>query len=960
MSVSKKNIRWVQLSDFHVGLDEHGERMLFISMLDDIKKRVNAGIGPDMVFIAGDLAHSGTQQQYENFFQDFYMPLSDLLGSYWGVPSENRIFIVPGNHDIDQKKARAVKTHGVLKDVVTFLDPTEGGLIERSPLFPRLDAFMREDQTNPSGKKHWVSCKEGVLTKIININGQKIGILCINTAWLSSEKDDRHELSPGKPMLDSGLLAISDVDVRIVLGHHPIDWFIDEEVSPIRALFAKNRVIYLHGHLHKNVGRQEAGAGENFLVIQSGAAFQTREDDIWINGYLWCDLDAEEKNIYVEPFMWSRDNQEWIVDGTTFPKSRRITGTDTWLYPLPERMDSTLTASIDSIPIAPQTSRSIKSIRKSLPLGWQLITAEYLQEHCLPLSDEQVLTFFDGRVPSWPEAMSPLIPQRTIVKELVKKITHGEDTESIKITLLDGAGGEGKSTVLMQTICNIVGTDPKRHVLWHSGSGDNIPDPVALCEDNERWVVASDDADQIAKALFEVIKNYKVGTGPNVHFLLACRDTDWLATESSRLPWDQHASFSEVLLRGLTKDDAHIIIRGWRRLGKPGMGKLFDKSDEDAAKELFDAARSEYGHIEGAFLGAMLRLRIGDNLKSHVEKLLQRLNTIEGPNGNLMKVFAYIAAPHAENILSLTKMMLARILQCDIKDIKPLVVGPLGQEAAVSASSQFILTRHRAIAEVAVEIMSSKFGIDFDEIFIELAASVHALFREHVYIPKLNDWLFLSKHFLQKNRPMLAVRLSQSAYESNKDNAFLLVNYAKTLREVSCQLDAVRIFREASVSLFKDRTFYTEWGVAESQTDSDGIAVLLAGVCLSDNATTRPVDNNDASHGLSIIAASTLNLFRRYNNSIFRETCRAACLLGLSLPNLVGRAQEVFQERLRRIEVSEDSKWDVSISINIIKRGIMEAWKYRESELPAFIPEVTALTFISFEQLIDNMTRSKT
>ena len=58
MLVSQKSIRWIHLSDFHVGKDEHGELMLFTSILNDIKKRIDIGLCPDMVFITGDLAFS--------------------------------------------------------------------------------------------------------------------------------------------------------------------------------------------------------------------------------------------------------------------------------------------------------------------------------------------------------------------------------------------------------------------------------------------------------------------------------------------------------------------------------------------------------------------------------------------------------------------------------------------------------------------------------------------------------------------------------------------------------------------------------------------------------------------------------------------------------------------------------------------------------------------------------------
>lgn len=950
MAISKTPVRWVHISDFHVGRDDYGELILFTCLLDDIKKRVDANICPDMVFITGDLAYSGTQQQYTNLFLDFYIPLWEILSNYWKEPAENRIFIVPGNHDVDQNKARAVKTHGVLKEVVTFLDPTVAGLTERSPLFPRFDAFIHNEKSCKPGEEHWMSSKDGFLTRIIDINGWSIGILLINTAWLSNEKDDRHNLSPGIQILKSGLLNISGADLQIVVGHHPVDWFIDSEVLPIRALFAKNKVIYLHGHLHKNIGRQEPGAGETFLAIQSGAAFQTRESEKWINGYLWCEANIEEGYILLEPRIWSRDNQEWTVDCAALPQNRRNSGTDTWSYPLPGHMEPSIISPTDLV--CSPVKRSYKDIRKVLPLGWQLITPEYLETQSIPLSNEQVVTFFDGRVPSWAEALSPLIPKRAIVNKLATRILGDKEIDGIKITLLEGAGGEGKSTILRQTICKIIETDPKQKIIWHNGSGNNFPDLDTLYKDTDKWIIASDDADQISKTLFEAIQCYKAGSGPNINILLTCRDTDWLATESERLPWEQHAIYKKSLLRGISEEDARIIVTGWRRLGEPGMGKLFNRSDEEAAKELFDAARSEYGSSEGAFLGAMLRIRIGENLKSHVEKILLRLNKREAPGGSLLRAFAYIAAPHSENILSLSKMILARTLPCQMKDVKSLVIGPLGQEAAVSTAGQFILTRHRAIAEAAVEIMSSQFHIDIDEIFIDLAASAYDLFSERTYVERLPDWLYLSNNFSNKNND-LAIRLAKMALDKERDNPFLIVNYAKALRYGNYQREAVKFFRESPDYTEKDRTFYTEWGIAESQDDNDGVAVWLAGISIADNFIKKKVRNNDASHGLSIIAASTLNMFNKYNNPLFRDVCRSACLIGLCLPDIKDRARELFIERLNQSTLPEDLTWDLSTSVEVLLKGIMEIGKFCEDELPDSIPKTTTLNFTSFRSLVN-------
>jgi len=85
-----------------------------------------------------------------------------------------------------------------------------------------------------------VAVRNRIYTKELQIKNHSIGILGINTAWLcEGDQNDRFQLTPGKAMLEDGLEKIKDCEVRIVLGHHPIDWFIENEASSLRALLAK-------------------------------------------------------------------------------------------------------------------------------------------------------------------------------------------------------------------------------------------------------------------------------------------------------------------------------------------------------------------------------------------------------------------------------------------------------------------------------------------------------------------------------------------------------------------------------------------------------------------------------------------------------------------------------------------------------------------------------------------------
>jgi Calcineurin-like phosphoesterase len=313
-------ISWLHLSDFHVGKDEYGQRQLFMHILSNIKDKVRAGRGPDIVFITGDIANEGQASEYKKFFEGFFFPLLDCLSE----EARERIFLVPGNHDVDRSNAKAVKRHGVLRDVPEFLDPTKQGLAQRRPLLSRFQAYARSEiHQHTKVGSGWLFSQAGAYVSKIEIRGHSLGILGLNTAWLSSNEQDQDHLTPGKGILETGLAELSECNTRIVLGHHPIEWFIEEEIVPIRSLLGKSNAIYLHGHLRQPNFGQDGSAGFPFLTMPSGASFQERQIEKWANRILWCDWHPEEYFLKVEPLGWSEDFQEWRPDGKFFPERYR-------------------------------------------------------------------------------------------------------------------------------------------------------------------------------------------------------------------------------------------------------------------------------------------------------------------------------------------------------------------------------------------------------------------------------------------------------------------------------------------------------------------------------------------------------------------------------------------------------------------------------------------------------------
>ncbi|MCP4659722.1 MAG: metallophosphoesterase, partial [bacterium] len=281
-------IRWLHLSDFHVGKDKYAQRRIFKRIHEHVRERVEAE-APDLVFITGDLAQSGKSEEYAELYGAFLLPLRrDVLGAGW----DGKIFTIPGNHDVDRSVARYGDREKMCQPAEKILDGSEEGLREREiHLLPRFRAYAESETREGSDSQDgWLTSTAGAFGELLEVRGRKLGIVGVNTAWLCKDEHDRHRLTPGLALLEDALAAVRGCDACIVLGHHPLDWFHDPHLEPVRALLGAYGALYLHGHLHEHRGRPEDGAGRGFLAIQSGACFQARDGEPWVNGLLWAEL----------------------------------------------------------------------------------------------------------------------------------------------------------------------------------------------------------------------------------------------------------------------------------------------------------------------------------------------------------------------------------------------------------------------------------------------------------------------------------------------------------------------------------------------------------------------------------------------------------------------------------------------------------------------------------------------
>ena len=96
-------LRWLHLSDLHLSGEESWDRRRTLKALlrDVVEAERKAGRGPDLVFVTGDVAERGREEDCEVALA-FLRELADQAG----LAPPRHLFVVPGNHDVDRGRMR--------------------------------------------------------------------------------------------------------------------------------------------------------------------------------------------------------------------------------------------------------------------------------------------------------------------------------------------------------------------------------------------------------------------------------------------------------------------------------------------------------------------------------------------------------------------------------------------------------------------------------------------------------------------------------------------------------------------------------------------------------------------------------------------------------------------------------------------------------------------------------------
>ncbi|HLP61519.1 MAG TPA: metallophosphoesterase [Candidatus Deferrimicrobium sp.] len=291
-----QTITWLHLSDLHLCNPKKGwEAGKILNKLQEDFQKLHdeEDLTPDMIFFTGDVVFGDlgkeNGKQIVEQFTDAAEFFDKIRTSFSPEIPKERVFIVPGNHDVNRNKisrplhqAFDGQMTGDYREIEKKLDCliSDTGNDDWKGFIRRLKEYRQFLQFN--GYTHLLKDPDRLIYAIEEeINGVKVGIAGFNSAWSSWQDNEKGKLwMAGHWQIEnlSGRLASSPL--KIALMHHPFNWFNPAEDPNTLHEMANHFDFFLHGHEHLGWVEEIAGG---YKRISTGTCYGDNEEEMGYN-----------------------------------------------------------------------------------------------------------------------------------------------------------------------------------------------------------------------------------------------------------------------------------------------------------------------------------------------------------------------------------------------------------------------------------------------------------------------------------------------------------------------------------------------------------------------------------------------------------------------------------------------------------------------------------------------------
>ena len=441
-------LTWLHVSDFHLNSKAPYKSDVVLKALVDAVKwhRQQTEWKPELIFATGDIAGNGDIKVFEGGKDAIATQYFDALLKAADQGRE-RLFIVPGNHDVDRNKGI-----GLVRTLDTQDDIDE--YFTKSPMYHltyKLEAFAAwyNDYFSEIPIPRSFPVKSTCELISLEISNVRLELLHLNSALFCKEAEsDDGKLCIGRSCLKLQLDELKkkkNIDLAIALVHHPFRSLHRPcELYQIKNSMQDHVDIFLHGHDHQ----VDIDQGGKLLQLAAGAAYMDKGSKRALYGR----FDGTKIDVY--PICCQEGTDVWRVDSTVFPDEP----TSMKSFILPGRTSSpTHSPSVTSSPDARTTPDYAKLYQDSLKAELDHLLPPAIQSFSPKLSDvyvslnlsykrhgEDCLTIKAGKLEEQTEDWNS-DPEQVLTPE---KVMLSLPAKNYRILLLIGAPGSGKTTLL--------------------------------------------------------------------------------------------------------------------------------------------------------------------------------------------------------------------------------------------------------------------------------------------------------------------------------------------------------------------------------------------------------------------------------------------------------------------------------------------------------------------------------
>ena len=295
---------WLHLSDFHfrVDGDNFSQDVSAKAILADIYSRLAGEYPLQFVVVTGDIAFSGKYGEYQ-YAGQFFSSLADELG----LPL-NRVFLVPGNHDVNRglyqltyEGAQGRLTNQQAVDDFLGSEAERSLLMERQSAYESFRGQYLVDLTSNN-------TDDGLgRVQALDLDGLRICVLELNSAWLSGTKDEAGKLLIGERQMINALELADQHRPHLViaLAHHPAEWLAEFDRMSFNGRLLPRLDVFHSGHLHRHEVSVRLMPGSECLLISAGSSHASR---YYENSYNLIEFDVGDAICRVRRFEYKPES----------------------------------------------------------------------------------------------------------------------------------------------------------------------------------------------------------------------------------------------------------------------------------------------------------------------------------------------------------------------------------------------------------------------------------------------------------------------------------------------------------------------------------------------------------------------------------------------------------------------------------------------------------------------------